>query len=190
MVTFTTHPHCGLATYLFKDDLGNVIPMPRFIDVERVTKGLNDLATKAEKSKFKKWYIFKAGLLMNKCMDSSKMPHGMTKKKLVKVMANIMSAKSKKTLAEFSWNNMYIGAMHFQDSYNYDLDRVCRCAVHYATPDLRVIPFCAYNSGPEYRMEIEKKYSVPIDEWKARHKKEAEELEQALIVPEDQRPDA
>ena len=189
MVTFTTHPHCGLATYLFKDDLGNVIPMPRFVDVKKFVSGLEVLAEKAAKSRFKKWYVIKAGLLLNKCMDESKMPHGMTKKKLIKIMRNIMSDESKKTLAEFSWNNMYIGAMHFQDSYNYDLERVCRCAVHYATPDLRVIPFCAYNGGPEYRNEIEKKYSVTIDEWKKRHEKEARELEQALIVPEDQRPD-
>ena len=64
-----------------------------------------------------------------------------------------------------------------------------RCAIHYATPDLRVIPFCAYNSGPEYRREIEAKYSVPLAEWKEKHKSEAKALEDALIVPEDQRPD-
>ena len=54
---------------------------------------------------------------------------------------------------------------------------------------MKVIPFCAYNSGPEYRVNVEKKYSVPLDEWKAKHKEEAKALEQALIVPEDQRPD-
>ena len=38
-------------------------------------------------------------------------------------------------------------------------------------------------------MEIEKKYSMPIAEWKEKHKEEAKSLENALIVPEDQRPD-
>ena len=105
------------------------------------------------------------------------------------VLSGITGDSTKKTLAKFSWKNMYIGAMHFQDAHNYDLERVCRCSVHYATPDMRVIPFCAYNGGPEYRMEVEKKYSMPIAEWKEKHKEEAKALEQALIVPEDQRPD-
>jgi uncharacterized radical SAM superfamily Fe-S cluster-containing enzyme len=80
-----------------------------------------------------------------------------------------MSDKSKETLAEFSWKMMMVSGMHFMDNYNYDVERVRRCGVHYATPDLKVIPFCAYNGGPEYRAEIEKKFSVPLDEWKKRH---------------------
>ncbi len=99
-----------------------------------------------------------------------------------------MSDKSKKTLSAFSWKMMYVGGMHFQDPYNYDITRVERCAIHYATPDLRVIPFCAYNGGPEYRKEIEKKFSMPIAEWKEKHKDEAKLLEQALIVPENEMP--
>jgi uncharacterized radical SAM superfamily Fe-S cluster-containing enzyme len=61
---------------------------------------------------------------------------------------------------------MFIGGMHFQDDYNYDIERVKRCAIHYATPDGRIIPFCAYNGGPTYRTEIEKKFSVPLEEWR------------------------
>ena len=190
MVTFSTHPHCGLATYLFKDDKGNVTPIPRFVDVKKFMTGINELADKAAKSRFKKLYLLKAARLMSSCIDESKMPEGMTKKTLVNVLKNVMSDKSKKTLAAFSWKMMFVGGMHFQDSYNYDISRVERCAIHYATPDLRVIPFCAYNGGPEYRNEIEKKFSVPLAEWKEKHKEEAKLLEQALIVPEDQRPDA
>lgn len=190
MVTFTAHPHCGLATYLFKGDDGKVVPIPRFVDVDRLMKGLDELAVKMDKSRFKKYYLIKALPLLKKCIIESEMPAGYNKKRFIGLLKNILTDKSKKALAEFSWRTMYVGGMHFQDSYNYDLSRVERCAIHYVTPDLRVIPFCAYNSGPEYRVEIEKKYSVPIAEWKAQHKKEAKELEEALIVPEDQRPDA
>lgn len=189
MVAFTAHPHCGLATYLFKDDKEKVTPITRFIDVKRFVNGINVLADKAKKSKVKKIYVYKAMRLMSRCIDKSKMPDGITKKALINTLKNIMSDKSKKTLSTFSWKMMYVGGMHFQDSYNYDITRVERCAVHYATPDLRVIPFCAYNGGPEYRKEIEKKFSVPIDEWKEKNKDEAKILEQALIIPEDERPD-
>ncbi len=64
---------------------------------------------------------------------------------------------------------MYVGAMHFQDSYNYDIERVKRCNIHYTTPDMKIIPFCAYNSGPVYRTEVEKKFSVPFAEWRKKH---------------------
>jgi hypothetical protein len=40
-----------------------------------------------------------------------------------------------------------------------------RCDIHYSVPDGRIIPFCSYNSGPIYRTEVEKKFSIPIPEW-------------------------
>ena len=168
-VTFTTHPHCGIATYLFKDDKGNVTPMTRFIDAERMSKGFYELAARAEKARFKKLLVFKLLKLVKSCIHKEKLPEGMTRRRFMKVMRAIMSDKSKETLAAFSWKMMMIGGMHFQDNYNYDVERVRRCGVHYATPDLRVIPFCAYNGGPEYREEVEKKFSIPLEEWKARH---------------------
>jgi uncharacterized radical SAM superfamily Fe-S cluster-containing enzyme len=168
-VTFTTHPHCGIATYLFQDDKGKVVPMPRFIDADRLSKGFYELATRAEKARFKKLLVFKLLRLVKDCIDEDKLPEGVTKKKFIKTMRAIMSDKSKETLAAFSWKMIMLGGMHFQDNYNYDVERVRRCGVHYATPDLKVIPFCAYNGGPEYREEVEKRFSVPLEEWKKRH---------------------
>ena len=53
--------------------------------------------------------------------------------------------------------------MHFQDAYNYDIERVKRCVIHYATPDGKLYPFCTYNSGPCYREKIERQFSIPWD---------------------------
>jgi hypothetical protein len=45
-----------------------------------------------------------------------------------------------------------ISSMHFQDAYNFDLERVCRCLVHYGVIDpddpskVREIPFCSMNT--------------------------------------------
>jgi uncharacterized radical SAM superfamily Fe-S cluster-containing enzyme len=52
--------------------------------------------------------------------------------------------------------------MHFMDHYNYDVERVKRCVIHYAAPDGLVYPFCAYNSGPTFREKIEKRFSIPM----------------------------
>jgi hypothetical protein len=73
-----------------------------------------------------------------------------------------------RSLGEFHYKALFVGTMHFQDIYNYDVERVRRCVIHYATPDekRRIVPFCSYNSGPTYREEIERKFSVPLEEWR------------------------
>jgi len=54
-----------------------------------------------------------------------------------------------------NYRTLMAAGMHFQDRYNYDIERVKRCVIPYATP-AGLIPFCAYNSGPTYRNLIEK----------------------------------
>ncbi len=64
---------------------------------------------------------------------------------------------------------LFLGMMHFQDKYNEDLERLQRCDIHYVTPDLRIVPFCAFNVIPEwYRDRIQKKYSITVEEWEQR----------------------
>jgi hypothetical protein len=51
--------------------------------------------------------------------------------------------------------NLSARCMAFMDSYNFDVNRVRRCVVHYVTPDLKIIPFCAYNNI--HRIKTEKR---------------------------------
>ena len=55
-------------------------------------------------------------------------------------------------------NIVLISAMHFMDPYNFDLERVQRCVIHYATPDGRLIPFCTMNNI--HRQRIQEKFAV------------------------------
>ena len=55
---------------------------------------------------------------------------------------------------------MMIGSMHFMDPYNFDLERVQRCIIHYATPDGRLIPFCTMNNI--HRETVERQFAQPI----------------------------
>jgi len=64
---------------------------------------------------------------------------------------------------KFTFRTLLVAGMHFMDSYNYDVERVKRCVIHYAAPNGKIYPFCAYNAGPEFRYKIEKKYSVPLE---------------------------
>ncbi len=165
-VTFTSHPHCGLASYLFIQDADNVIPLTRFVEVEPLFKELYALSEKAEKAKVKFPSKVKALNILKKHISKEKAPEGLNLIKFLRMMETVFSDETKSGLAEFSWRMMFVGGMHFQDDYNYDIERVKRCVIHYATPDGRIIPFCAYNGGPTYREEVERKFSVPIEEWR------------------------
>lgn len=183
-VAFTCHPHCGIATYIFVDD-GNVIPITRFIDVDGMLKEMENLAMKAsttlgqfalklgsaiKSKKGKEKSLLKIfDKYFGKYINEEKMPKNLD---IRSILTNVLSTEDKSALAEFSWDAIMVGGMHFQDSYNYDIERVKRCVIHYATPDGRIIPFCAYNGGPTYREEVEKKFSVPLDEWKKGKRKE------------------
>jgi len=76
-----------------------------------------------------------------------------------KLISKGLIGQNFEALREFHWNALFIGTMHFMDKYNYDIGRVQRCCIHYATPDGRLIPFCTYNSGPVYREQVWKKYA-------------------------------
>ena len=66
--------------------------------------------------------------------------------------------------ARFTYRTLMVAGMHFMDSYNYDIERVKRCVIHYAAPNGLLYPFCTYNSGPVFRDKIERQYSVPLEE--------------------------
>jgi len=165
-VTFTTHPHCGIATYLFVQDKDHVVPLTSFVDVEPLFKELYELSKKAEKAKLKFPSKVKVYSVLKKHMHPEKMPEGLDMNTFLKLLGSLMDDKSKESLAKFSWKMIMIGGMHFQDLYNYDVERVKRCCIHYVVPDGRIIPFCAYNGGPTFREQVEKKFSVPIEEWR------------------------
>ncbi|MEW5759893.1 MAG: radical SAM protein, partial [Candidatus Thermoplasmatota archaeon] len=166
-VTFSAHPHCGIATFLFVED-GSIIPITRFINVEKLMKDALKIANSIETSKLKKIAKIKAlKLLVENYIDKKNAPKGLN---IRSILFDILSKGKKESLSKFTWKTLMIGGMHFQDCYNYDVERVMRCAVHYPVPDGRIIPFCAYNSGPCYREEIEKKYSVTIEDWKKNSK--------------------
>jgi hypothetical protein len=168
-VTFTAHPHCGLGTYIFVNEKKEIVPLTRFVDVEPLFRDLYEISVKADKSKVKFPSKLKAYNALKRHIHEDRMPEGLDLKMFLGLLNSVLGDSSKKTIAKFSWNMLFIGGMHFQDDYNYDIERVKRCCIHYAVPDGRIIPFCAYNGGPTYRTEVEKKFAIPLDEWRKRH---------------------
>ena len=78
-----------------------------------------------------------------------------------------------------------LGMMHFQDLYNYDIERVKRCVVHYAQADGTVVPFCAFNVIPQwYRDKVQKQFSISIPEWEKKTGKKLTDILYKRNIPE------
>ncbi|MEI7857044.1 MAG: radical SAM protein [Methanomicrobiales archaeon] len=156
-VRFTAHPHCGAATYVFVQETG-MVPVNRMVDVESFFTSIAQMTETIKKGGTINKY--KALLEGVKSMHDSvqKGENGSTAE-FWKIIGKTLIGQNFDALREFHWNALFIGTMHFMDRYNYDLDRVQRCCIHYATPDGTLIPFCTYNSGPVYREQIWKKYA-------------------------------
>ncbi len=158
----TTHWACGMATYVFKEN-GRLLPITRFIDVEGLFEYLNEKAETIRKSRIKTIRALKGIIDLRKFVDYERAPKEFD---VGKILFDVLVRHDYSTLGSFHVKSLFIGMMHFQDLYNYDIERVKRCEIHYATPDGRIIPFCAFNVIPEiYRDKIQAEYGIPIDEW-------------------------
>ncbi|MCD6452334.1 MAG: radical SAM protein [Acidobacteria bacterium] len=167
VATLTCHPHCSLATYLIinRKDPSKFVPITRVIDVEGLLTEMDKLAEKTETSRFKSFAKIKAFNNLRKHFRSENAPEGLTFTKLLESINGLMDKELRKG-GGTEWIAFLVGGMHFMDLYNYDVERVKRCIIHYATPDGSIYPFCTYNGGPTFREKVEKKFSIPLEEWK------------------------
>jgi len=157
-VEFTAHPHCGMATYVFVEN-GEIIPITRYGNVDKfisVMKNVYEDASKGGKNKAKLRLV---GALRHIKFSF-----------LRKYVWRVIREGSYEALGDLQRKSLLLSSMHFMDPYNFDLERVQRCVIHYAVPDGRIIPFCTMNSI--HRPEIEKKLGMSIKEWQKRHKVE------------------
>jgi len=157
-VKFTAHQHCGAATYVFVQNDGSVVPVNRMVDVEKFFESIEQMSERIKKGgKINKYTALLEGV-KNMHESVKKGEQGNTTE-FWKIIGKTLIGQNFEALREFHWNALFIGTMHFMDRYNYDLERLQRCCIHYATPEGKLIPFCTYNSGPVYRETIWKKYA-------------------------------
>ena len=145
-----------MATFIFPKD-EELIPITHYIDIEKFMKAMNGVyedATKGSKTKAR------IGIL--RALRYAKFD-------LIRELAGpVLKEGTYEALGKLMRKMIMIGMMHFMDGYNFDLERVERCCIHYAVPDGRLIPFCTMNTL--HRPRVEKKFSVPIQEWKGSRK--------------------
>jgi hypothetical protein len=149
-VDFSTHPHCGMATYLVMEK-GKVEPITKYLNVEGLMDSLRTINEKFDSGKRTRAKAAAVtGVMKN-------VKRGTFRKYLLSVLTN----GSYTSLSDLHNNMLMISSMHFMDPYNFDIERVQRCIVHYATPDGKITPFCTMNAL--HRAAAEKRIARPLD---------------------------
>jgi uncharacterized radical SAM superfamily Fe-S cluster-containing enzyme len=165
----STHFACGAGSYLFLDKDRKVIPITRFLDVEGMLEYLREAEKEMlGKSKLERKVIAVKKLVgLSKFLDAEKQPKSLN---FGKIFMNILLKNDFNSMGTLQLKSLFIGMMHFQDEYNYDIKRVEKCSIHYSMPDGRIIPFCTFNVFPEvYRDKVQREYAISSKEWEAMH---------------------
>jgi len=158
---FSCSPQCGIVNWIYVSKDGKMFPINRFVNFDKFFKNIRHTAETAEsKGKFSLLSsLFAASMLSMEWYPVTKEVGIFT---LTSSIMRMHLSPSYQSLGKIRRRIFLLGCMAFMDSYNFDVNRVRRCVVHYITPDLKIIPFCAYNNI--HRVAIEKDYAE-------RHKK-------------------
>jgi uncharacterized radical SAM superfamily Fe-S cluster-containing enzyme len=153
---FSCSPQCGIVNWIYVSKDGKMFPINRFVNFDRFFSTIRKTAESAES----KGKISLLSSLFMASMLSMNMFLVTRKVGMLTLMNSIMRmhlSPSYQSLGKIRRRIFLLGCMAFMDSYNFDVNRVRRCVVHYITPDLKIIPFCAYNNI--HRVAIEKEYA-------------------------------
>jgi len=168
-LTVSCHPHCSMGTYLFLEKgTGRIVPVSQFVDLEGLLSEINDLAHSVEAgSGFGLVSQAKAFLKLKKYFKSDKAPKGLTFEGFLKTLDGYENKARRRVNMDgemASYPSVFAAGMHFMDNYNYSIERVRRCVIHYVTPNGFVYPFCTYNTGMEFRERTESRYRLAAEQ--------------------------
>jgi len=153
---FSCSPECGVVNWMYVSKSGKIIPINHFVNFEKFFSSIQKTARSVES----KGQLSLLSTLFFAAMRSLNWPLVTKEIGFFTLMKTIMKTHISPTyesLGALRRRIFLLGCMAFMDPYSFDVNRVRRCVVHYVTPDLKVIPFCAYNNV--HRTETEKEYA-------------------------------
>ena len=151
------HTDCAFGSYFFVSPDHKAYPFPQVLDIEGFFCGMNRLAHKFSGRAGRLSALDKVRLLrfFKGLFRPEQMPPDLTVDRFVQTIQGMVDKnKGRGNSGKSNYRTLMAAGMHFQDRYNYDVERVKRCVIPYSTP-AGLFPFCAYNSGPNYRSIIE-----------------------------------
>ncbi len=155
------HPDCGFGTYFLVSPEGKAYPFPQVVNVEGMFTEMNRIAARIERrgraTQLDKWRTFR---MFKRHFKADAAPPGLTLKRFIRSIQGMIDKNVGRGEGEkLTYKSLLCAGMHFQDSYNYNVQRAQRCVIVYATP-AGMFPFCTYNCGPQYRSIVERFYAV------------------------------
>jgi uncharacterized radical SAM superfamily Fe-S cluster-containing enzyme len=157
----SSHFACGMSTFIYIEEDGSYKPITEVINVDAFLELLEEIANLYADDK-------RAASKRAKAKLAAGVRHIKKKGILKDLLSAFLDRGDYDSLAKFMRRIIMIGMMHFQDPYNFDLERVQHCDVNYSVPDGRIIPFCTMNTI--HRSRVEDKFSIPVDQWRGKHK--------------------
>jgi uncharacterized radical SAM superfamily Fe-S cluster-containing enzyme len=141
-----SHPGCFGLTYLLKTDDG-FIPFPRFIELEKYMQIIANRGTIRPDEGFESTLKSTIDQLWtsNAAIPDSAKILGTLKKALRQMYPEdrVLELEERLHLGEGLVKTIFIHA--FMDEHTFEVDRIKKCCTHYAMPDGRLMPGCAYN---------------------------------------------
>ena len=141
-----SHPGCFGLTYLLKTDDG-FIPFPRFIELEKYLQIIANRGTIRPDESFESTLKTTIDQLWtsNAAIPDSAKILGTLKKALRQMYPEnrVLELEERLHLGEGLVKTIFIHA--FMDEHTFEVDRIKKCCTHYAMPDGRLMPGCAYN---------------------------------------------
>ncbi|MBI5810487.1 MAG: radical SAM protein, partial [Deltaproteobacteria bacterium] len=186
MYTLTLHPHCSQGTYFYIGTDGSVKPIGSFINMEPFLRDLIELSRSVSPSSFGLLSKVKILHKLKKHFIEKNAPQGLTFEKFLQSLEGYQDKSRRRIYAGEEgkgrfYRNFFIAGMHFMDAYNFSVERVMRCVIHYPDPKGHLYPFCAYN-GAGYRKRVESKFKLTPEQLKEKIIAEGRPKELELIA--------
>jgi hypothetical protein len=146
------HPDCAFGTYMLVSPDKKVYPFSAVVNVEGLFWDLYQHAQRIKKNGKATWLDkLRLYFVIRRHWRKENAPPDLTVERFIRTLHGMIdknAGRGERGLQNY--RTLMCAGMHFQDRYNFDVERVKRCVILYSTP-AGVFPFCTHNCGPEYR---------------------------------------
>jgi len=164
-VQSSCHTDCALGTFFWVSPDKKLYPFPLVFDMGKLFWKLHLLAERVQRrGRSRLIDKLKVGWLFYRHFRRDRAPKDLTFFRMLRSLRGMINKRVGRGPGQAkNYRTLLAAGMHFQDRYNFDVQRVKRCVIHYSTPE-GIFPFCTYNCGPMYRPFVEKMHSRPAGE--------------------------
>jgi 7,8-dihydro-6-hydroxymethylpterin dimethyltransferase len=142
-----SHPSCFGLTYLLKTE-GGYVPFPRFLDLEKYLEVISNRGTIRPDETFEsaiRSTIDEMWTSAGQVPDSDKILKSLRRAIFLMYPEDkALELEERLHIGESLVKTVFIHA--FMDVHTFEVDRIKKCCTHYALPDGRLMPGCAYNN--------------------------------------------